>query len=766
MDKYQKAAKTLNEIAPEQPGFGKERIAYLNPLEEEILKSIGGSGTVIVPEANEKSKKAGDADTEVPSYLIKFLKKTVLDDWLGIDDNKTFGIKHHTFLGKGLGKVRDDILGIDSKKTFGISDATWEDIGGVIAGLAGGWPAALAYTAADMVAENNWEGSDRNNMKRQIAAQQEAAREAAQKRAGNMTEDELANSRALAMDLISRGKSGLIDPSDSARLQTLLASPGDEAYIEGESIGGMDIDPFPNRFRESGDFINRTLNNTGRFAEDYIGTEDQRMNDFAPILDRMKGMNLDAMRTLGSIYDQGPGGLESQYRGFQDDFNSLSEDQKRLNMMTADSNQGFVNDVIAGGDRYADAIRGAKDLQTGLTNRAFDELSALEGIKLMENQERMGRFADTRMAEIGRNAELEGRFGDTRDALRNVLNEKESRFYDSLNSRLGGADRLGDARMDRSQGLLDSRMGAADRLRDAERLKAISAADSVERAANARQRNLASANVGQGTGTNMNMANAMIGARLGADRSDIYADAQIGDARRRGDAEVEFADNAGRAEIGRATDKNRAEDLFARSMEGNIKSAADLEMMNKLENVLDRDADIGFANKMERVLDSDASRLGAEIGADRYKTLAELDPGSGEVMGSQADLQNRMRALGYGDQMLNAFGANIGIDQGTLDDERRLLSDLTNMRLGNTSMIPSMGMQYAQLPATMLESALAPMGPLVRNISPYTSTGQLTSPITSFSPIAPPEQKMQWYDYAMMAPAVGQGINQIRGAFS
>jgi hypothetical protein len=809
MDKYQKAAKTLNEIAPQQPGLPKERIAFLNPIEEEILKSIGGSGAVIVPEASEKSKKAGDADTEVPSYLFKWFKKTVLDDWLGIDDNKTFGIKHHTFLGKGLGKVRDDILGIDSTKTFGISDATWEDllpwVASAINPIAG-----FAYAAADAVAENNWEGSDYNNAKRAIRAQQEAAREAASKRAGNMTEDELANSRALAMDLISRGKSGLIDPSDSARLQTLLASPGDEAYIEGESIGGMDVDPFPNRFRESGDFINRTLNNTGRFAEDYIGTEDQRMNDFAPILDRMKGMNLDAMRTLGSIYDQGPGGLESQYRGFQDDFNRLSDDQKRLNMMTADSNQGFVNDVIAGGDRYADAIRGAKDLQTGLTNQAFDELSALEGIKLMENQERMGRFADTRMAEIGRNAELEGRFGDTRDALRNVLNEEESRFYDSLNSRLSGADRLGDARLGRAgslrdaqmegaqglldsrmegaQGLLDSRMGAADRLRDAERLKAISAADSVERAANARQRNLASANVGQGTGTNMNMANAMIGARLGADRSDIYADAQIGDARRRGDAEMEFADtkgragtefadtigrsgtefadNAGRAEIGRATDKNRAEDLFARSMEGNIKSAADLEMMNKLENVLDRDADIRFSNKMERVLDSDASRLGAEIGADRYKTLAELDPGSGEVMGSQADLQNRMRALGYGDQMLNAFGANIGIDQSTLDDERRLLSDLTNMRLGNTSMIPSMGMQYAQLPATMLESALAPMGPLVRNISPYTSTGQLTSPITSFSPIAPPEQKMEWYDYAMMAPQIGQGFNQIRGAFS
>ena len=79
---------------------------------------------------------------------------------------------------------------------------------------------------------------------------------------------------------------------------------------------------------------------------------------------------------------------------------------------------------------------------------------------------------------------------------------------------------------------------------------------------------------------------------------------------------------------------------------------------------------------MENIQDSDASRLGAEIGADRYKTLAELDPGSGEVLGAEADLQNRIQALGYGDQILNAYGANIGIDQGTLDDERKLLSDL------------------------------------------------------------------------------------------
>jgi len=806
MDKYQKAAKTLNEIAPEQPGFGKERIAFLNPLEEEILKSIGGSGQVIVPEA--KGKKAGK-ETEVPSYLVKFFKKKVMDDWLGIDDNKTFGIKHKTLLGKGLGKVRDDILGIDSKKTFGISDATWEDalpfVASVINPVAG-----LIYSGLDAVVENNWEDSDKNNMKRAIRAQQEAAREAASKRAGNMTDDELANSRALAMDLISRGKSGLIDPSDSARLQTLLASPGDESYIEGESIGGQEIDPFPNRFRESGDFINRTLNNTGRFAEDYIGTEDQRMYDFAPILDRMKGMNLDAMSTLGSIYDRGPGGLESQYRGFQDDFNSLAGDQKRLNMMTADSNQRFVDDVIGGGDRYADAIRGSKELQTGLTNRAFDELSALEGIKRMENQERMGRFADTRLAEIGRNRELEGRFGNTRDALRNVLNEEEGRFYDTLQSQLGGADRLQgaeygaadrmldaetglgegmyDSRMDRAGSVRDAQFGAADRLRDAERLKALVAADNVTRSANAEQRNLRSARVGQGTGTGMNMANAMIRAQAGADRGDILADANIEDAIRRGDSEMEYADVAGRAGIGRAQDLgeagvgfagatgdsdigramgiNDAMDRYSQQMEGNIKSSADLAMAKQMEGVLDRDADINFADKMEGILDSDADRIGAEIGADRYRTLSELDPGAGEVAGAQADLQNRIRALGYGDQILNAYGANIGIDQGTLDDERKLLSDLTNMRLGNTSMIPSLGMQYAQLPASMLEAGLAPMGPLVRNISPYTSTGQLSSPITSFEPIAPPQQKMKWYDYAMAAPQIVNGVRSIGNMFS
>lgn len=829
MDKYQKAAKLLNSIAPEQPGFGRERIAYLNPLEEEILKSIGGAGVPIVPEAGEGGKKAGsDEDSEVPSYFFKFIKKKIFDDILGFDKNKTFGIKHDTFIGKGLGKVRDDWMGWDDNKFMGISDATWEDALPIIAGVAlgpavggalgvggtmGGVISGLGTSALDMVIENNWEDSDYNNMKRSIAEQQKAA-QAAQTAAGtsvaNMSEDDIANTRALAMDLISRGKSGLVDPSDTGKLKNLLASPGDGEYIEGFSIGGQEIDPFPARFRGAGDFINRTLENSGKYAEDYIGTEDQRMFDFAPILDRMKGMNLDAMGTLGSIYDRGDGGLESQYRGFQDNFNNLSEEQKLLNLMTAGSNRSFVDDVLYSGDQYADSISGAKDLQTGLTNRAFDSLADLEGIKLGENTERMGRFADTRLSEIGRNRELESRFGDTRNALRNVLNEEEGRFYDSLGTGLDNADRLlgaeqraagsmldaetglGEdlfgARSDRAGDLFDSRIGASDRLRDAERLKAAVAADNVTRASNAQQRDLNSARVGQGTGTGMNMANAMIRAQAGADRGDLLADANIEDAIRRGNAEMERSDILGRAGVSRASDLgeagvgyagsmgdaeigemsnvNRAFDRYSSDMEGNIKSSADLAFSKQMEGLLDRQSDINFANKMENILDSDAFKLGSEIDADRYKTLAELDPGSGDVAANEASLQNRLRALGYGDQMLNAYGANIGVDQGTLDDERKLLSDLTNMRLGNTSMIPSLGMQYAQLPSTILEAGLSPMGPLVRNISPYTSTGQLSSPITSFSPIAPPQEKMEWYDYAMMAPQIANGVRSIGNIFS
>ena len=54
MDKYQQAAKTLNEKAPIDGPVGKERVVYINPLEEQILKNLGGSGATIIPSAEEQ----------------------------------------------------------------------------------------------------------------------------------------------------------------------------------------------------------------------------------------------------------------------------------------------------------------------------------------------------------------------------------------------------------------------------------------------------------------------------------------------------------------------------------------------------------------------------------------------------------------------------------------------------------------------------------------------------------------------------------------
>jgi hypothetical protein len=595
------------------------------------------------------------------------------------------------------------------------------------------------------------------------------------------SEEDLANVRAFATDLASRGKIGTFDPSDTALMSTYLASPGDENYVEGLSVGGQDIDPFPRWLRNAGDTINSTIDETGQYMGDYLGSADQRMYDFMPILDRMKGMNLDAMSTLGSIFDEGEGGLESQYRGFQDDFNTLAEGQKVLNQMTAESNQGLVDNVLNAGDRYSQSIADSKNLQTDLTNASFDALSSLEDIKRMRNLEQTGRFADTRDARQNAAFDLSNAEYGAATGLSDAEYGAANRLFDSRSDEAGGilgargreAGGIFGAETDSARGIFDAQMGAADRIQNAERAKSLAAGANAENLANAGQRGMRSAMVGQGTGTTQNMGNAMIRAQLGQQRSDMLADTLIRDADRRGQADIglaeslgqsgiDFADRMGSADVDYFTDMgaagvDRADQLGA----SDIGLAGRLGQSNI--NLADRvgGAETQYRTQMEDILYSDADKLGSEIEADRYATLAELNPGEGNVLASQADLQNQLRALGYGDQMLNAMGANIGIDQATLDDERKLLSDLTNMRLGNTSLIPALGMQYAQLPATLLESALAPMGPLVRNASPYTTTGQLPAPITTFSPIAPPTQDMQWYDYAQMAPSVINGIRSI-----
>jgi len=842
MDKYQKAAKLLNSKAPVDGQFGKERIAYLNPLEEEILKSIGGSGEVIIPSAEEQS------DPNVPSYgLIKWFKKKIVDDILGIDDDRFLGMKSKTFLGKIGNTIMDDWLGYDSNKSFGISDATWDDLGSWGAYLVGGPLASLAWSVGDKVVENNsGDTSGRQRQREEFAELKnafEADRAAALARgdrtfffqgreyytddnddgsarygsagnaqgstaAGTATpkgydEEGLANLRSVAGALQGRGKAGIIDPSDTGRLSALLASPGDENYVEGFSIGGQDMDPFPRWLRGAGDRINSTIDDTGYYAGEYLGDADQRMYDFMPILDRMKGMNIDAISTLGSIFDKGEGGLESQYRGFQDDFNTLAEGQKLLNTITAESNQGLVDDVLGAGDQYSASLADAKNLQTALTDKSFDALSSLEDIKRMQNMEQTGRFADTRNArqdaafdlsdaeygaatglsgaEYGASDKLFGARGkDARGILGAQTNEANNIFGSEANSARG----ILGAQDNEALGIFGAQQGAADRIQNAERAKAYAAGANAENLANAGQRGLKTSMLGQGEGTMQNMGNAMIRAQLGQQRSDLLADALIRDADRRGTADIElaqrlggsgvgFAERMGDAGISRSERLGEAGVDFADRMGSALidrasqRGESDIGLAGRLGqsniNLADRvgGAETQFRNQLENILFSDADKLGAEIEADRFATLAEMNPGEGNILANEANLQNKLRALGYGDQILNAMGANIGIDQATLDDERRLLSDLTNMRLGNTSLIPALGMQNAQLPATLLEAALAPIGPLIRNASPYTTTGQLPAPVTTFSPIAPPQQKNEWYDYAMMAPQILSGIKGI-----
>ena len=55
MNDLQAAAQLLNENAPVDGPFGKERIVYVNPLEEDILKALGGSGEIVIPESDTPS---------------------------------------------------------------------------------------------------------------------------------------------------------------------------------------------------------------------------------------------------------------------------------------------------------------------------------------------------------------------------------------------------------------------------------------------------------------------------------------------------------------------------------------------------------------------------------------------------------------------------------------------------------------------------------------------------------------------------------------
>ena len=560
MNKYQKAAKLLNEQAPVDGEFGQERIAYLNPLEEQILKSIGGSGATIIPGVEEQG------DPSVPSYgLFKWFKKKVMDDVLGIDDNKFLGLKKKTFLGGNILKVTDDILGYDSKKTFGISDATLDDLASTAVGIATGNPlASLAWTAADKAVENNSGDTSGRQSQREAMARAAEAAGVAKRGAGNMTETDIANNRALAGTLASRGKAGLIDPSDTAKITNLLASPGDDAYIEGFSVGGQDLDAFPDWLRNTGDTINQGIEDVGSNFNNIIGDSNTRMEDYKTnVYDRLKGMSDGAIDTASSIYD--PNGVESKYRGFQDQFRGLAGRQKDLNTRTASSNQQFVDNVLNEGSNYSDALRDSINTQVDYTNKSFDDLQSAR----------------------------------TTGGLAQAAAERSAATQEAAN--------------------------------------------------NSRMLN----GMGGSSSTGLDMASRMISAQRGADQAGSIA------------------------------------------------------------NIL---------------------REGGEIEAARNERLAEVNPALAEVYGSQADLQNRLRALEYGDQNLMGEGSNLGIDQALLDDDRNLTDSLINMRLGNTGLIDSLGGQAAALPGKIADAGLDPLGSLIRTASPYTSTGLLPAPVANYNP--------------------------------
>jgi len=1015
MDKYQKAAKTLNEIAPVDGEFGKERVVFINPLEEQILKSLGGSGATIVPSAEEKV--GGDG---VPSYgFFKWIKKKVFDDILGIDDNKTLGIKHKTFIGSGLGKVRDDILGWDSNKTFGISDATLDDLTSTVVGIATGNPlAALAVSALDKVIENNsGDTSGRQKQREDFAKiqahfrEEQAKARAEGKRTfmyagqeyftddndtgvgytGNaknatynstnpdisqMSADDLANLRSLTASLVGRGKAGYIDPSDTAKMESLLASPGDPNYKAGFSIGGQPNDPFPSWLRDAGDTINETLNSTGKNLGNYIGDSTSRMDDFQPIFEKLKGMSDSAIDQAASIYD--PDGVESKYRQFQDQFGDLADRQKALNFATADSNQGLIDNVLRAGDSYSDALRDSvltqanivgkgydqqqdyidsgyndqynylKDAfsdrynmldqgygeQNNLLNQGFGEQYGLLDEGFGDQFDYTNRGADELLKnrDLGNKQiinNLSGGFDDFRDytnkaydalgdytqrgfntargysdrgynALDDFTNrgfgtgrdfsdrsfdtmaDYTGRGYDTLKEYTdSGFDSLSDYNQQGYGALEDFANQKFDRLQEGRTTGGLAqaAAERANATANAASQGRMLNRFGGSGGTGMDMASRMIGANLGQNQaaelgnlirqgSDIEAEraSMLGDIKSRdlfdrgqnsfnklttggqiandklqqigallgdklataGDLEMQnlltrggiasdklfkagdlesqslfrqggfegdrFGALAGsELERGRELGEAMADQFFDR---GDIQSGRfDALGANRLArsgalgenrlnlfdrmglNRLSRSNDLGnnILSQGEALADSRLSRaLG--LGSNRLgkaTAIGEINPGLANVYGSQADLQNRLRALDYGNQRLNAIGSNLGIDQALLDDERNLYDSILNMRLGNTGLINTLGSQRTSLPGMFADAAMDPIGNLIRNISPYTATGLLPSMQTIYnpSPYTPTSSGgNKWYNAFMNAPqivsnarTIAQGIGSIFG---
>ena len=418
MKELQRAAKLLNANAPVDGPFGKERIVYVNPFEERILKELGGSGEIIIPEEGTPSYSQYKGPTQsrvlpegyegVTSFRVPMPNatpkksynwlETVFDDWLGFDDTKWLGIKKDTFIGKGLKKIGDDILGIDGKKTLGIKNSTLGDVAKFVAPFFGlpGWAAWAGMNAIEINEALEDAGKFKNDLvkfgddfktnydprnyiglrysnfsdvlptlkdgEQEGGGEQKLTKEDRAKARGGsanmeniqnrinavpsysltLNDADMATNKAIVTAQQGAGKAPIFNPADTNKVNSFFAEPGDENYIEDFSKGGTYNDPYPDYMKEAGDTIMGEIDEAGKFFKDYQGTADQRMYDFQPIVDKLKGMNLDLINTTGQIFDQGEGGLESKLRGFNSKQDNLANQLKELNTLTGQDNHFVV----------------------------------------------------------------------------------------------------------------------------------------------------------------------------------------------------------------------------------------------------------------------------------------------------------------------------------------------------------------------------------------------------------------------------------------
>jgi len=618
------------------------------------------------------------------------IKKELFDDVLGIDENKTFGIKNKTFVGGALAKVtptaKNNIWGqagdfVEDKVTAPVKD--------LAGNLLDPGKAAREAQQAQLDAYNA-----------QVSSLEAKENES--------------NRMALASTLLSRGKGKFFDITRPEEVEKFL--------IEQE---GNYLDPFPDYLRKSGDRLLGDLESTGENINNYIGSADDRMRDFQPTLEGLQSTNQNAIDRLQSIYD---GRMESKMNEFRDRGVDITRQLQDLNTRSGDMEYGLQRGVLDNAERYADSLGRSVDMQTALANRQFDELDRMPG--LMKDQ----------------NRELEQRFGDT------YLSELAS-ARGNLGAEYGAAEGMRGAEYGAAGRVMGSELGAADMIQRGERAKALAAGANAENLANSQQRGIRGAMVGQGGGTAQNMGNAMIRAQLGQQRGDLLADALIRDAERRGQAGIDYAGRTGASDIGYADRIGGSNMNFADRV-----GTAGIDNSMKLENILDTEADLA----------------GAKIGSERFKALGDINPAMADVYRDEAMLNRANTELGFGDTRMTAEAQNLGLDQGIVDTDQGLYSDLMAQQLSNTGMIPGLGMQEAMLPALMGEAALSAQGPLARSVSPYTATGTLPQGQTIFqnTPYTPPASggKKNWVDYLADAPGyINKGkevLGGLRGIFS